>query len=347
MIGLARAAESPNSSRVAAAGVTSAPAVSRVSVPAYRVELSDYARSAMLERQRLKKRTPRAFKDNFDIKKEFTMRQEEALKKTNAGGSTRNAAVIDEVFQKRQKAIVEASAAFRRKSELLHARLQTRMMYGPNVTGRQIRRVIGPDGGLYMSQISLEFEAPSASNNALNDFHRAQGLRTSALNPNLPGGVNWGVASKASLAAFEAYNQLRADARTRARVAPQENLFADEIKAQETKRQAKLMRGVTFGQQEGMFAEEIKLRQAKREAARKAELKAINAKLAGGTDASEAVFTQTWAGKAEAEALQSEVAYFGLAQGNIPKNYKTTSVKGIAYDATYGRHTNTTLTSPF
>ncbi|MBL92959.1 MAG: hypothetical protein CMH56_14245, partial [Myxococcales bacterium] len=217
----------------------------------------------------------------------------------------------------------------------------------PNVAGRQIRRVIGPDGGLYMSQISVEFVAPSASKNALSDFQRAHGLRTSALNPNLPGGVNWGVASKASLAEFEAYNQLRADARARASFVAKDNIFAEEIKAQEAQRQARVMPGPSLGQQEGMFAEEIKLRQAKREAARQAELKAINAKLAGGANAGDAVVAQTWAGKTDAQALQSEVAYLGLLNGNIPKNHKATSVKGVAYNATYGRFANTTVTGPF
>ena len=74
MIGLARAAEPPNSSRVAASGVTRASAVKKISVPAYRVELSDYARGSMIERERLRRKSPRPFRDNFDLKKEYIKR---------------------------------------------------------------------------------------------------------------------------------------------------------------------------------------------------------------------------------------------------------------------------------
>lgn len=344
MIGHVRPAEPPTSSRVGASGIVRTAAIEKVSVPAYRVELSDFTRSSLIERERMRRRSPRPFKDMYDIKKEMAMRAEASIHKTNAGGSTELARWVNERFATRQKAIEDASENFRSQSELLRAQLQTRMMYGPNVSGREIKKVVGPDGNLYFDSVTVNFQMPSTTNNALNDFFRARGLRANATNPNLPGGANWGVASEASSLEQDALNTMRRQARTKAAFqGGGGNLFAEEIAAEDAKLQAKTLPSSPSVGDGGLFEQEIRMRQAEREAARAAEMKILNQKLQATLAGNGEPFAVNAQAKTNAQALQSEVAYFGLVQGNIPKNFKAVSVKGIAYDATYGRYANTTL----
>ena len=287
----------------------------RVHVPAYRVSLSDYTRASTYERARMRSKLPREFRDYYDIKKELAMKEQDALEKTIAGGLRYNADMLNENAQVEAKKLKVATAAFKSKNSKVRTQLMTRTANGPSVLSRRVTHEIGPDGGLYATGVVLGFDMPTGSDNAYQDFQKAQTVRQLALSAHNPGGANFEVAMVARRQSNNAYERFQAQQRARA------------------------------GSGEGTWDAEIRAQELKRAQRRAEHLAELSEEIVLTMRPGEAQLLEPMQAKTENDALRAKVAYKGIEMGNIPANFKKQEYLGLAYHTTYKRYDQTTLTS--
>ena len=290
----------------------------QVSVPAYKVSISDETRAVSYERARMRQKLPRPPKDMYEIKKELALKAAAAVAKMIVGGVRYNADKLSMEESNQKQKLQEATAGFKRGSNSVLARLQTRSAYGPNVIRRNVKTVIGPDGGIYATGVSLDYDLPTASpsSNAYSDFQKLQSVRQLALSAHNPGGADFQMAAQAQRLGNSAFDRYQAQMKARRVSGGEEGLWDAEVRKQEHAQKAK-------------------------RAARQQELRET---VVFKTRPGEAQLLSSFGAKSNDDTLTLKVAHQGYELGNIPGNFKKQTNMSLVYESAYDRYVNT-LTS--
>jgi hypothetical protein len=290
-----------------------------VGVSAYRVSISDETRALTYERERLRSTSPRVPKDNYDIKKELALKEEAAVAKMIVGGSRYNADKLAVEQSKRSQKLKAQASLFKGKSNAVLARMQTRAAYGPNVIRRNMKTVIGPDGGIYATGVSLDYDIPtgSSSSNAYSDFQKLQSLRQLAMSAHNPGGADFQMAAQAQRLGNSAFDRYQAQVKSSRGSVGEQGLWDAEVRQQERAQQAK-------------------------RAVRQQELRES---VVFETRPGEAQLLEPLGAKSNADAVTLKVAHTGYELGNIPGNFKKQTHMNMVYQSAYDRYVNTKTTT--
>jgi hypothetical protein len=265
----------------------------------------------------MRQELPRPPKDNYEIKKELALKEEAAVAKMIVGGARYNAdkLAVEESNQKQK--LKEVTAGYQRGSNAILARLQTRSAYGPNVVRRNVKTVIGPDGGTYAVGASLDYDLPlaSSSSNAYGDFQKLQSVRQLALSAHNPGGADFQMAAQARRLGNNAYERFQGQSRK------------------------------TSFDKEGMWDAEVRKQEHSQKAKRAARQQELRETVVFRTRPGEAQLLASLGAKSNDDTLTLKVAHQGFELGNIPGNFKKQTNMSLVYQSAYDRYVNTSTST--